>query len=239
MFEMNKLFQMTNFNSPLLIRLGILFTMTLVLSACSKSVNKVMTESVVNQYEQNPEIEKILTFQAELNKKYSNPSTSPLSKSQIEVLKENGGHNFFDVNSQLRITAYFKRVEPQEIGFETSTDRIAMYDKFGTATFMIESREITLSIYQSHDSRRNPLYRNHLFLPFYDMTNGQETYGGGRYIDLRIPKGDQIIIDFNQAYFPYCAYSDGYSCPVPPVENYIEYKIEAGVKNFPELQKLK
>ena len=64
------------------------------------------------------------------------------------------------------------------------------------------------------------------------MTNGEETYGGGRYIDLTIPKGDVLIIDFNKAYSPLCAYSYKYSCPIPPAENDLKLRIEAGVKNL-------
>ena len=71
---------------------------------------------------------------------------------------------------------------------------------------------------------------DHLFLPFTDNTNGVETYGGGRYIDLKIPAGNTINIDFNKAYNPYCAYSDKYSCPIPPPENHLDIEIKAGIK---------
>jgi uncharacterized protein (DUF1684 family) len=70
------------------------------------------------------------------------------------------------------------------------------------------------------------------FLPFTDETNGMESYGGGRYIDLNVPKGNKLIIDFNSAYNPYCAYNDKYSCPIVPRENYLKTRIEAGVKTF-------
>ena len=67
-------------------------------------------------------------------------------------------------------------------------------------------------------------------LPFTDLTNGNETYSGGRYIDLEIPEGNTIRIDFNKSYNPYCAYTEGYSCPIPPAENNLGYTITAGVK---------
>jgi uncharacterized protein (DUF1684 family) len=73
---------------------------------------------------------------------------------------------------------------------------------------------------------------DYLFLPFLDDTNGETTYGGGRYIDLRIPKGDSMEIDFNRAYNPYCVYNDKYSCPIVPRDNYIDLKVEAGLKMF-------
>ena len=75
-------------------------------------------------------------------------------------------------------------------------------------------------------------FEDHLFLPFLDNTNGTTSYGAGRYIDLTIPEGDTIEIDFNTAYNPYCAYNEKYSCPIVPGENYIDADIEAGVKVF-------
>ena len=73
-------------------------------------------------------------------------------------------------------------------------------------------------------------YEDYLFLPFRDETNGKETYGGGKYIDLRIPDGNEIVIDFNQSYQPYCAYNAyDYSCPIVPEENFLPLRIEAGV----------
>ena len=78
---------------------------------------------------------------------------------------------------------------------------------------------------------KTPGYEDYLFLPFRDETNGTDTYGGGKYLDLRIPKGKEIVIDFNQSYQPYCAYNAyDYSCPIVPEENFLPVKIEAGVK---------
>ena len=77
-------------------------------------------------------------------------------------------------------------------------------------------------------------YRDHLFIPFADATTSNETYEGGRYIDLNISdiKDGIIIIDFNKAYNPYCAYDHDYSCPLPPKENHITIAVRAGEKRF-------
>ena len=72
-------------------------------------------------------------------------------------------------------------------------------------------------------------YKNYLFLPFTDLSNDEESYAGGRFIDLEIPEGNEIAIDFNRAYNPYCAYNDKYSCPIPPKENFLNMKILGGV----------
>jgi uncharacterized protein (DUF1684 family) len=71
-------------------------------------------------------------------------------------------------------------------------------------------------------------------LAFTDLTNGEDTYGGGRYIDLYISDiaEGHITIDFNKAYNPYCAYSDGYNCPIPPASNSINLEIKAGEKMY-------
>jgi uncharacterized protein (DUF1684 family) len=89
-------------------------------------------------------------------------------------------------------------------------------------------------VYQNAELVRKNTYVNYLFLPFSDLTSGNETYIGGRYIDLRIPYGDTIAIDFNQAYNPYCAYNRKYSCPIVPLENDLPIAIRAGVKKFHE-----
>ena len=87
-------------------------------------------------------------------------------------------------------------------------------------------------MYQAAPEPDSEAESDYLFLPFLDATNGIETYGGGRYIDLSIPQGNQLTIDFNTAYNPYCAYNEKYSCPIVPRENYLPLKINAGVKRF-------
>ena len=71
-----------------------------------------------------------------------------------------------------------------------------------------------------------------MFLPFLDATNGVETYGGGRYLDMKVPKSNEVIIDFNKAYNPYCVYNHEYSCPIVPLENELDVEINAGVKKY-------
>jgi uncharacterized protein (DUF1684 family) len=81
---------------------------------------------------------------------------------------------------------------------------------------------------------KNPTYKNYLFVPFKDLSSGKETYGGGRYLDFETTaiKEDLVILDFNKAYNPYCAFSSGFSCPIPPKENHLNVRVEAGEKNF-------
>ena len=103
---------------------------------------------------------------------------------------------------------------------------------YGKLTFNLNEKEHTLSVYENLDKKNVKGYENYLFLPFLDQTNGYETYGGGRYIDIYINDKDSLLIDFNKAYNPQCVYNEDFSCPIVPRENLLEVRIEAGVKNF-------
>ncbi|MEN7550351.1 DUF1684 domain-containing protein [Rapidithrix thailandica] len=180
--------------------------------------------AVAQQYE-----EEIAHFQQELNEEFRNPEESPLPKKDLKKFKK---HNFFPIDSTYKVLAKFvKTHNALPFKMQTTTDRLPTYEKYGEVIFEIEGQILTLSIYQSHQLRRTLKYKDHLFLPFTDLTNGKETYGGGRYLDLTIPSGDTIVIDFNKAYNPYCAYNPSYSCPIPPEENDLNIRIEAGVKH--------
>jgi len=174
-------------------------------------------------------IKEIKAFQKELNDLYLDKEKSPLSKKQRKKFKKNKGHNFFPIEEKFRVVAQLDRTKLEKnIQFPTSTTRIAVYDVYARATFTLNDKEYTLNLYQSHRLREKPEYADNLFLPFKDLTAGEETYGGGKFLDLTIPDGDTIVIDFNKSYHPYCAYSDNY---------YLDYRIEAGVMNFPDLKK--
>lgn len=170
------------------------------------------------------------TFQKEQNAKFKDVSTSPLKDSDRKGFE---GLEFFKFDSSYIVEAQFKRT-PDEKPFKmkTTTDRRPIYVKYGELNFYLKGKNFTLNIYQNQSLIEKEGYEDYLFLPFLDETNGLESYGGGRYIDARIPKGDTMIIDFNQSYNPYCAYNDKYSCPIVPRKNYLKTRIEAGVKTF-------
>ena len=206
----------------------ILIASFLTILSCSKSIATSKTPVLAPQPLSLAQLEEVKTFQKELNEFYSNPEESPLGSDKVEGF---GGHEFFETNPVFRIEADFKKKSRAKyVGFETSTDRIAKYDFYGVAKFKINNKTYALNVYQSHRAREMEEYKDHLFLPFTDLTSGVESYGGGRYVDLKIPSGNKILIDFNKAYNPYCAYSDKYSCPVPPKENQLDLEVRAGVK---------
>ena len=174
------------------------------------------------------QISEIKKFQKELNEGYTNPKETPLRGDNFTNFKQ---HPFFPIDLKYRVTAQLKRTENAEpFEIPTSSGRTQPYREYGKATFVIDGKSYVLTLFFFFFLIKRPEYKDHLFLPFRDETKGIETYGGGKYIDLRIPKGDEIVIDFNQSYHPYCAYNAyDYSCPIVPEENFLPVRIEAGV----------
>lgn len=175
------------------------------------------------------EILEIKKFQKELNEEYKNEKESPLRGDNFKKFK---AHPFFPINLDYYVKAKLVKTEnatPFEL--PTSSGKTKKYQEFGKVYFKINGKEQVLTVFQSLSLIESPEYKDYLFLPFKDATSGTETYGGGRYLDLRIPKNDEIIIDFNKAYHPYCAYNaTDYNCPIVPEENWLKIPIEAGVK---------
>ncbi len=168
-------------------------------------------------------------FQMQMNKDYADEKHSPLKEEDRLNFKS---LPFFEIDTSFCVNAKFKKDKKlKAFAMKTTTDRNPIYAIYGTAYFSINEKEFELKIYQSHNLREKEEYKNHLFLPFTDLSSGEESYGGGRFIDLLIPEGDRIIIDFNKAYNPYCAYNYKYSCPIPPRANFIKIKVLAGVKS--------
>ena len=166
-------------------------------------------------------------FQLNMNRRYSDETESPLTETDRKKFK---GLPFFTIDTQYTVVAKLKRIEDSKpFEMKTTTARRLEYVVYAIVTFKIRDKEHQLNLYKSYGSSM-PDYEDYLFLPFTDETSGDRSYGGGRFIDLRIPDGEEIIIDFNQAYNPYCAYNHKYSCPIPPKENHVATRIEAGVK---------
>ena len=175
-------------------------------------------------------VEEALSFQKELNAQFADPEDSPLTEEDWLVF---AGLEFFPIDTTYRVTARLELTpDSKPFSMPTTTDRLPIYKLYGKAQFTLKGKECTLEIYQNQDLIQDPEYSDYLFLPYTDRTNGNSSYGGGRYIDLTIPKGEEITIDFNQSYNPYCAYNSEFSCPIPPRANDLALEIRAGVKAF-------
>lgn len=169
-------------------------------------------------------------FQKKINEEFSNPESSPLKEKDLQNFK---GLPFFPIDTTFSVVAKLQRTPNEQPFFmPTTTERMSQEVLYGIVRFEIHGKAFELNVYQNLQLRETEEFKDYLFLPFSDLTNGEETYGGGRYIDLTIPKGDFIVINFNKSYNPYCAYDEKYSCPIVPKENHLDYAIKAGVKDF-------
>jgi uncharacterized protein len=163
---------------------------------------------------------------------FRDPEKSPLEKKDRKSFK---GLHYFPVDLKYRVKARFVRnVKPEIFKMKTSTTRLPDYSKYATVYFTIDGEAYSLEVYQSPDLIKLAQYEDYLFVPFTDKTNGHETYDVGRYLELRIPETDEIILDFNQCYNPYCSYSPRFSCPIPPAANDLPIEIKAGELKYKE-----
>lgn len=169
-------------------------------------------------------------WQREMNAEFKDASKSPLKDKDRKDFKS---LDFFKFDSIYIVkTRLIRTPDEQPFKMKTTTDRLPNYVKYGIVEFELKGKTHQLSIYQNIDLLSKPGYEDYLFLPFLDNTNADTSYGGGRYVEGRIPEGNSLVIDFNTAYNPYCAYNEKYSCPIVPRENYVDENIEAGVKVF-------
>lgn len=164
------------------------------------------------------------------NKEFLDRAQTPLPPEEIEKFK---GLNYFPPNPAYKVIATFQHVDiPVTFRMKTTTERQPEYRTYAKITFRLLDSILSLNVYQNIELTRKPGYEDYLFVPFTDETSADETYGGGRFMDLRIPATGTIEIDFNKAYNPYCAYNHKYSCPIPPSENHLQVKIKAGEKKY-------
>lgn len=149
------------------------------------------------------------------------------SEEKFKGLKQ----DFFEINESYIVLANYKLVKkPKGLDFPTSSGRIKYFAEYAVLKFKIKDKKFKLTVYKPLQS--NPIENDWLFLPLKDLTAPHETYGGGRYLDFKSVdfKNGKIEIDFNKLYNPYCAFSDGWSCPIPPENNLLKTRIEAGEK---------
>jgi uncharacterized protein (DUF1684 family) len=144
--------------------------------------------------------------------------------------------DFFPVDSLFSVMAVLtKTKDAASFEMATTTDRKPLYKEYGLLNFTLKGKDLQLTIYQSQDDLKDKKYKDFLFLPFTDATSGNESYGGGRYMDLLISDENSdgtISLNFNNTYNPYCAYNDRFSCPLTPRKNYLDIEIKAGIQVF-------
>ncbi len=171
----------------------------------------------------------IIAYRKQYVKELLDDARSPIKPSQAKFL------DFFQPNEKYSVIADFA-ASPGSKPFliNTHSGKQRPYKEYGLLKFKISGQDLVLHIYQKVDFINDTAHKDDLFLPFNDKTNYETTFAGGRYIDLKISdiKDGKLLLDFNKCYNPYCAYADGYSCPIPPKENYLEIEIPVGEKMF-------
>ena len=131
---------------------------------------------------------------------------------------------YFPVVASYRMPAILKYVDtPDTVTMATTTDVPRKMIRIGRLVFELQGSKHQLTAFRYIKESAEKL-----FIPFKDMTSGASTYGGGRYVDVPLPPDGTLILDFNRAYNPYCVYNEGYSCSIPPEENYLALEIRAG-----------
>ena len=162
-------------------------------------------------------------FRAAKDAFYHTSPDSPLLPAQRESFE---GLNYYPENPALAVVARPVPFDPPELlEMQTSTGDQATYERWARVQFRVDGADAQLTVFRDPGSRS-------FFLPFQDAGRGTETYGAGRYVEPELSEDGSLHIDFNYAYNPYCAYNDGWSCPLPPAENRLPLHIRAGEKLF-------
>jgi len=149
---------------------------------------------------------------------------------------------FYRAKKKYRIKCSFNKT-PNAPPFDMATysGMIKKYRQYGILTFSFKGKKHQLAVYQNLKLLEKTGYEDYLFLPFKDLTNGKKSYGGGRYLNLKTGDLEKatVFLDFNKNYNPWCTFSDGYNCPVPPRENHLSVAIKAGEKNYGKKKRIK
>ena len=168
-------------------------------------------------------------YQDSINSFLKNPNSTYILPEEIDTFEK---MDFFSINDNYIVTATLEEFSSHEVFKLTYSDDpdVPVFVVYGKITFELNGKKCSLNVYQNTAWLENDTLKNHLFLPFKDWTNGPQSYGGGRFIDLKIPeKGNQLSIDFNISYNPPCAYNYNMACPLIPESNYIEMEVFAGI----------
>lgn len=143
--------------------------------------------------------------------------------------------DYYPIKEQNKVYCKVEILKNQEpFDMPTYSGQVKSFIKYAKFNFSVSGKTVSLFAYRNLQTITSPLYKDHLFIPFKDLSNGKKTYGGGRYIDFKISdiRDGHALLDLNRVYNPWCAYSDDYNCPIPPHENHLPIKVKAGEKQF-------
>lgn len=149
---------------------------------------------------------------------------TPHSPLDDDLLADFAGLSYYEPNPQLVFTVPVGPGDGAEIPVQTSDGQARSYRRAGNVSFEVAGQAVQLTLYSTGEPG--------FFIPFRDQTSGKETYGAGRYLDIEPNEDGTVTIDFNLAYNPYCAYNPSYSCPLPPIANWLQVPVEAGERSL-------
>jgi len=172
------------------------------------------------------DIEALRRFRAMKDDFLATDPSSPLTPRQRERF---GGLAYFPPSPEFAVEAEIHPyVTPDDVDLVTSCGDTERYGRAGILWFEVDGVSSAITLFRSD--------RGDLFVPFRDATSGSETYGAGRYLEARSLGDGRTLLDFNYAYNPYCAYSTGWRCPLPPIENHLAVPIRAGERSYPAVE---
>jgi uncharacterized protein (DUF1684 family) len=161
-------------------------------------------------------------FRAAKDAFFRDDPQSPLTPEQHRSF---AGLAYFDEQPALALELRPEPFEQSErVEMQTSTGEVAGYERWARASFEVDGEPASITLYRDGHA---------LFVPFQDATSGGESYGAGRYLEPEETHDGRVMLDFNYAYNPYCAYNERWSCPLPPAENRLPVPIRAGERSFP------
>jgi uncharacterized protein len=165
-------------------------------------------------------------FRTNKNTFFKEHENSPLTPEQRERFVQ---LEYFDENPDLRFEVQLdtEGVSPDPVVLGTTTGEPKEFVPAGRAHLKIDGQDVSFMVYKEPG-------RGRYFLPFRDATAGDQTYAVGRYLDPQAKPDGSLVLDFNMAYNPYCAYNDNFTCPIPPFENVVKVPIRAGEKSYPD-----
>lgn len=198
-----------------------LFMISIICTSCNQKTNQSISDSTYSS--------QIKSHRDRYLQDFIKDTRAPLDSADLEYI------HFFEADENYAVECTFKvATDKKPFDMATYSGITKPYQVYGYLSCPVKGKNIELELYQNRQMASIPAYADHLFLPFKDLTNGEESYGGGRYIDVKASSinNGKIAIDFNKAYNPWCAYSDGYNCPIPPIANHLDIMLKAGEANY-------
>jgi uncharacterized protein (DUF1684 family) len=171
-------------------------------------------------------------FREGRDRDFRDPGLTPLRNEDFSKFT---GLQYFAPDEKFIVKAKFEKTADRQVfTMPTTVGTSRKYFKYGVLKFELGGESFSLTVFQPETAPKREEYKDLLFVPFRDLTNGKETYGAGRYMDIKAPAVGEMTLNFNLAYNPSCAYGrDDFSCAIPPKENFLQTEIKAGERIFP------